>query len=93
LFLTVQEALNNIAKHSRASEARLAFILDDSTLEIDVEDNGAGFSATTAGGSRHGMSNIRERIKEIGGEAEISSQPGKGTRICLRIPIRMKKEA
>jgi ligand-binding sensor domain-containing protein/signal transduction histidine kinase len=89
LFLTVQEALNNIAKHSRASEARLGFVLNNSTLEIDVEDNGQGFSVAKADASRCGISNMRERIKAIGGELKISSQPQKGTRICLWIPLRM----
>ncbi|HEX4349600.1 MAG TPA: two-component regulator propeller domain-containing protein, partial [Verrucomicrobiae bacterium] len=88
LFLTVQEALNNIAKHSGASEARLEFVLNGSTLEIAVEDDGAGFLVSAANGSRYGVSNMRERIKEIGGEIEISSQPRKGTRIFLRVPLK-----
>jgi signal transduction histidine kinase len=88
LFLTVQEALNNIAKHSEASEAKLEFILNDSTLEINVEDDGAGFVVSEANASRYGVSNMRERIKAIGGDIEILSQPRKGTRICLRIPLK-----
>lgn len=93
LFLTVQEALNNIAKHSRASEARLAFLLEDSMLEIEVEDNGVGFGVAAASSSRYGISNIRERIREIGGEVEISSRAGKGTRICLRIPLPARRDS
>ena len=88
LFLTVQEALNNIAKHSGASEAKLNFILDDSALEIKVEDDGAGFVVSEANASRYGVSNMRERIKAIGGDIEILSQSRKGTRICLRIPLK-----
>jgi signal transduction histidine kinase len=88
LFLTVQEALNNIAKHARATEARLTFVLRNSTLEIDVEDNGAGFVVADANAARHGVSNMRGRIREIGGTFEISSEPGKGTRICVRVPLK-----
>jgi signal transduction histidine kinase len=92
VFLTVQEALNNVAKHSRASEARVALVLADSMLEIDVEDNGVGFAVATASTSRHGLSNMRERIREIGGDIQISSEPGKGTRICVRIPLRQMRQ-
>ncbi len=87
LFLTVQEALNNIVKHSCASEARLGLVVSDSTLEIEVEDNGVGF-AVGAAPARHGVSNMQERIKEIGGQIEIASAPRKGTRISLRIPVK-----
>ena len=88
LFLTVKEALNNIAKHSRASEAHLRLVLAHSRLEIDIEDNGTGFSAERANFTRNGLSNMKERIEEIDGTFEISSRPDNGTRICLRVPIK-----
>jgi ligand-binding sensor domain-containing protein/signal transduction histidine kinase len=87
LFLTVKEALNNIVKHSRASEARLRFSLNDSTLEIDIEDDGVGFPVDAANAHRNGLSNMQERMKEIGGRLQISNRPNNGTRVCLRIPI------
>lgn len=89
LFLTVKEALNNIAKHSNASEARLRLTLDDATLEIEIEDNGAGFPLETGNRSRNGLSNMRERISEIGGAFNVLSQPNNGTRIRLRVPIKV----
>lgn len=87
LFLTVKEALNNIVKHSRALEARFRLALEDTALEITISDDGAGFPIDTATLRRNGLSNMRERIKEIGGTLNIWSQPEKGTRICLRVAI------
>jgi signal transduction histidine kinase len=88
IFLTVKEALNNILKHSQASEARLRLSLDGFRLEINVEDDGVGFFIEAAGQSRNGLSNMAERIHEIGGEFEIFSQPKNGTRVRLRVPIK-----
>ena len=88
LFLTVKEALNNIAKHSGASEAHIHLGLKPSGLEIVIEDNGAGFPAETANFSRNGLSNMKERIAEVGGTFEVFSRPNHGTRICLRVPIK-----
>lgn len=88
LFLTVKEALNNIVKHSQASEAHVRLALKDSRLEIVIEDNGTGFSVETTNFSRNGISNMKERIEEIGGTFEISARPDNGTRICLRVPIK-----
>lgn len=87
LFLTAKEAFNNIAKHSRASEARLKILVIDSLLEIGIEDNGVGFSVDDAARSRNGLSNMKDRIREIGGTIDISSAPDNGTRICLRVRI------
>ena len=92
LFLIVKEALNNIAKHSRATEARLRLAIGGHRLELAIEDNGVGFTAA-AGPSRNGLLNMKERVTEIGGRVEISSEPQKGTRIFLSVPVEMKKEA
>lgn len=91
LFLTSKEAFNNIAKHSRASEARLKISVNGSTLEICIEDNGVGFSNNGANGSRNGLSNMKERIREIGGAYEISASPNNGTRICIRVRLHSNK--
>ncbi|MDE3066323.1 MAG: hypothetical protein KGJ60_02100 [Verrucomicrobiota bacterium] len=88
LFLTVKEALTNIAKHSQASEARLQLSLSDSTLEIAVEDDGVGLPSARPGVSCNGLSNMKERIEEIGGAIEIAGRPQGGIRLCLRVPIK-----
>jgi ligand-binding sensor domain-containing protein/signal transduction histidine kinase len=93
LFLTVKEALTNIAKHSQASEARLRLSLKDSKLEIEIEDNGVGFSMDSRDLSRNGLSNMQERIQEIGGILDISSRPNNGTRICLQVEVDSRKRS
>jgi signal transduction histidine kinase len=87
LFLTVKEALNNIVKHSHASEARLRLALKDSTLEIDIEDDGVGFPIEAEALSGNGLSNMKERIREIGGAFDVTSRPNNGTRICVRVGV------
>ena len=91
LFLTAKEAFNNIAKHSRATEARVKISLDDSMLKICIEDDGVGFSVDGATRSRNGLSNMKDRVREIGGTFEIISAPHDGTRICLRVRIHSPK--
>ncbi|HWY29817.1 MAG TPA: two-component regulator propeller domain-containing protein [Candidatus Acidoferrum sp.] len=88
LFMVVKEALNNILKHSRASEVHLCLALQDGVLEIRVEDNGCGFETTSTRASRRsGLTNMRQRTKMIGALLQIESQPGKGTSIRVRMNI------
>jgi signal transduction histidine kinase len=83
VYLVVREALNNIAKHSKATEAWLRIHWKEDALQIIVEDNGCGFSHINETGN--GLSNMRCRIEKIGGHFEYDSRLGLGTscRICL----------
>jgi signal transduction histidine kinase/ligand-binding sensor domain-containing protein len=87
LFMVVKEALNNVLKHSGASEAQLRLQLKDGILEIEVEDNGHGF-ANEAGttSKRSGLGNMRQRITMIGGSLHIESQPRKGVSVRIQLP-------
>ncbi|HXR03622.1 MAG TPA: two-component regulator propeller domain-containing protein [Verrucomicrobiae bacterium] len=96
VFLAFKEAVNNVVKHARASEARIRLTLhtraagsppDSFTLEI--EDNGRGLGSPDAGAAatRNGLRNMRKRMEDIGGAFEISSSAGKGTCVCLRVPL------
>jgi ligand-binding sensor domain-containing protein len=87
LFLTVKEALNNIVKHSRATEAFLQLAIGPDRLELVIQDDGMGFPVAAAPSARNGLSNMRERIAEAGGELEIASQPQGGTCIRLWVPL------
>jgi ligand-binding sensor domain-containing protein/signal transduction histidine kinase len=87
LFMAVKESLNNVVKHSGASEVWVRLVPGPSGLEIFIEDNGAGFSVNAANLSRNGLSNMRERVEEVGGVFQIISQPRNGTGICLRVPL------
>lgn len=87
LFLAVKEALNNAAKHSQANELFLRIYRRAQKLSVAVEDNGCGFDATQTGGDRNGISNMAQRMAEIGGVCEISSQPGGGCLVVFTVPL------
>jgi two-component system nitrate/nitrite sensor histidine kinase NarX len=83
----IQEALNNIRKHSQASRVQMAVIPNGRRLTLRVEDNGAGFDLESAQGchGRYGLSTMRERAELLGGELRIQSAPGLGTMITVEI--------
>jgi signal transduction histidine kinase len=95
LFLAVKESLNNAAKHANASRVLIQMFLRPDELEILVSDNGGGFAAGTAqnparekpGRTGHGLGNMRERLKSIGGQCEINSEPGQGTTVRFAVPL------
>ncbi|MCW1921483.1 histidine kinase [Luteolibacter arcticus] len=86
VFLAAREALNNLVKHSKATQARLAVQLDDSNLEIRIEDNGRGFSQEWEA-KGYGVANLRERMKAAGGDCSIASVSGQGVTVILTLPL------
>jgi signal transduction histidine kinase/ligand-binding sensor domain-containing protein len=92
LFMVVKEALNNVLKHSGASEAHLRLRLQDGILEIQVDDNGHGFAHTVATTTkRSGLANMRQRTEIIGASLHIESQPGKGASVRVQWPCPSRK--
>jgi signal transduction histidine kinase/ligand-binding sensor domain-containing protein len=87
LFLATKEALANAAKHSGASELRFQVVLNRSHLTLLLCDNGNGFDPSVPKDHRNGLQNLRTRMQSLGGVATISSVPGKGTRVHLRLPL------
>lgn len=83
LFLAVKEALNNIVRHSQASEVRFQIVADEHRVGINIHDNGKGFSCASDTPFANGLRNMRQRMEEIEGEFHIESAPGSGTRISL----------
>jgi signal transduction histidine kinase len=90
LFLAVKEALNNAAKYSEASELFLRIHRQDQAAVVVVEDNGKGFDPARANPERHGLTNLAQRMNEVGGDCRVISQPGAGCRIEFRIPLAHK---
>jgi PAS domain S-box-containing protein len=84
----VQEALHNAAKHSRAKNIVVRLNGSDHRLSLEIYDDGVGFDMKTARlAAGLGLISMRERIHLIGGEFDIDSSPGNGTRITARAPI------
>lgn len=84
----VQEALHNAAKHSGAKSITVRLTRLDRHLSLEIRDDGVGFDMEAARfAAGLGLISMRERIHLIGGEFEISSSPGNGTRITARAPM------
>lgn len=87
LLMAVNEAVNNIMKHSAAAEARLSLHADGGMLHLVIEDHGIGFDPAAVPPGRNGLRNIRRRIEAAGGRCEIHSTPERGSRIIVALPI------
>jgi signal transduction histidine kinase len=82
-YFMASEALTNAAKHSHASEVRVAASCAGGTLTVEVSDDGIG-AAGAAGGS--GLRGLADRVEAIGGRFTVSSPPGRGTTLRAEIP-------
>lgn len=88
LFRVVQEALLNVEKHAQASFVRVRIESCHQTVSLFVEDNGTGFDPSVSAGTEHfGITGMRERMALIGGDLQISSRIGKGTKVSLQVRL------
>jgi signal transduction histidine kinase len=89
LFLVVKEALNNVVKHSHATEVRVRISEASSAVNIQLEDNGCGFNPNAGRNGRkgHGLDNMRQRIEALGGKLSLVSANGQGTRLVIAVPL------
>lgn len=92
LYRVVQEAMNNVVKHSSAALARVELRREASGLILEIEDDGKGFdsrdNAANGRDSALGLNGIRERIRMLGGTVDLRSAPGEGTKLKAEIPFR-----
>lgn len=102
LFLALKETLNNIVKHSQATEVWLRLRLEPRSLTLIIEDNGRGLAsaagdtelgvgAAQPGGRLHsgsGLGNLEKRLAAVGGHCRIQSEPGQGTRVELTVILK-----
>jgi len=92
LYCIVQEALNNVRKHAHASNVRLELQCQGDRLSMLIADNGLGFDADTlldndALRERYGLISMEERARLAGGQMELDSRPGVGTRLRFLFPV------
>jgi signal transduction histidine kinase len=87
LFLAFKEALNNVVRHSGATEVNLRIEVGKGELIIFVADNGRGFDSATNGTEGEGLRSMRNRLEQLGGIFAIKSRPGAGTQVELRLPV------
>jgi PAS domain S-box-containing protein len=85
LWRVLQEALTNARRHSRADKVSVVLKTEGGDLIAEVSDDGRGFGPESAPGV--GRSSMRERAVVMGGELQIKSEPGRGTRVRLWVPL------
>jgi signal transduction histidine kinase len=81
------EALSNAARHSGSRSVKVSAACEDGQCVLSVEDDGRGFDSA-APKPGYGLRNMRDRARLLAGSLDVVTQPGKGTRITLRIPWR-----
>ena len=88
LFHICQEALANVAKHAHASRVDIVLWATHDRVLMEISDNGRGFDTAKSNTSLgHGLANIQTRAYQVGGDVEISSEPGQGTVILAWVPL------
>jgi len=88
IFRLVQEGVSNILRHAVASSVRLHVGVQDRHVDLQIVDNGCGFEVfqETAG---FGLISMRERVALLGGEMQLESESGSGTRLHVSMPVRV----
>jgi PAS domain S-box-containing protein len=88
MYWVAMEALNNICRHSNATEIEVKLVFKPKQIQLSIIDNGIGFNTKKAeddGG--FGIQNIHSRLKKYDGQLDIQSIPGRGTTVSARMPI------
>ncbi|WP_212784970.1 MASE3 domain-containing protein [Ferrigenium kumadai] len=87
LYRVVQESLTNVARHAQAENVDISLWRDGESYLLEVRDDGKGFDPETLKKKTFGLMGIRERVMLLQGELDITSEPGSGTTVSVRIPV------
>ena len=87
IFLAFKEALNNVVRHSGATEVRLKITVIQDQLIISITDNGCGFETTVGTPGSDGVTGLYERMEKLGGRCVINSHAGQGTTVELSLAL------
>jgi two-component system nitrate/nitrite sensor histidine kinase NarX len=83
-YRVCQEALNNVAKHAKASQAEINLKQEEAVIELRIRDDGQGFDPKQTFSGHYGLSMMRERAEAVGALLSVTSQPGHGTELTMR---------
>jgi two-component system, NarL family, sensor kinase len=86
LFRVAQEALQNVVQHAGANEASIELLITPDGLELVIADDGCGFDPAQTPPQRFGLVGMNERVRLLGGEMQLHTEPGAGTRIAVTVP-------
>ncbi|MFZ2657018.1 MAG: ATP-binding protein [Victivallales bacterium] len=91
LYRVAQEALTNVTKHAKATQAKVSLKIQSDAICMTISDNGKSFDVNRAlslrRGARLGVLGMRERAEMVGGTFEIASEKGRGTTVRVQIPL------
>jgi two-component system NarL family sensor kinase len=90
LYRMAQEALTNVVRHSKARRAALHLAVTARHVQLTIADDGKGFDPSQTPKGRYGLIGISERVKLLGGKFRLESQPGAGTRLEVKIPLKRR---
>ena len=96
LFRNVRELLVNVVMHAQAHKVKVSVYRDDGDIHVSIEDDGVGFDpvevkSMAAKRDEFGLFSIRERLEQLGGLFEITSEPGRGCRISMTAPLKQTR--
>lgn len=83
----VREAVSNALRHGEARQIIVRLHEGDRAVCVAIQDDGRGFTVPKHGGGGHGLANMRARAESAGGNLQLTSAPGTGTRVVLTLPI------
>lgn len=92
LFRIAQEALNNATRHAHASHVRVRLAFNTEAVSLTIEDDGKGFVTEEVLGLKKerrawGLLGMKERVSLVGGDLQVNSEPGRGTRLIVQVPL------
>ena len=91
MFRTAQEALRNVMAHSDAEHVDVSVVLENSHAGLTIADDGRGFTPDAAEAAREdghlGLRVLADMAQDAGGRLDIDSEPGRGTRVSLEVPV------
>jgi len=98
LFKSVRELLFNVVKHARADRTKVSVRREENRIRISIQDDGVGFDFSKSQFSVNNLSgfglfSMRERMEYFGGNFDVESKPGRGTRITLIMPLKPQEES
>ena len=92
MYFCCLQAIQNVIRHAGNAPCMVALSLDGDEIAFEIRDDGAGFDvATTPRGM--GLQIVQDRVDALEGTLEVTSEPGRGTRIAVRLPVRVLEPA
>lgn len=92
LFRIAQESLTNVRKYARATQVKLGLFEEEGMVVLSIQDNGVGFDTEDDQLHGHGIAGVKHRTQMFNGNLILSSAPGKGTRIEVRLPMSQRNQ-